>query len=97
MQRVCKCHGMSGSCSVRVCWRKLPSFRVVGDALLARFEGASHVKMVEKKRKKIKKLRAISKDLKPPNKTDLVYLQESPDYCELNETSVFPSSLFPIY
>ncbi|EEB10365.1 protein Wnt-4 precursor, putative [Pediculus humanus corporis] len=86
MQRVCKCHGMSGSCSIRVCWRKLPSFRTVGDALLARFEGASHVKLVEKKRKKIKKLRAVSKDLKPPNKTDLVYLQESPDYCEHNET-----------
>ncbi|KAK6642329.1 hypothetical protein RUM43_003830 [Polyplax serrata] len=86
MQKVCKCHGMSGSCSVRVCWRKLPVFRVVGDALLARFEGASHVKLVEKKRKKIKKLRAVSKDLKPPNKTDLVYLQESPDYCEVNET-----------
>lgn len=86
MQKVCKCHGMSGSCSVRVCWRKLPVFRVVGDALLARFEGASHVKLVEKKRKKVKKLRAVSKDLKPPNKTDLVYLQESPDYCEVNET-----------
>lgn len=88
MQRVCKCHGMSGSCSVRVCWRKLPPFRTIGDALLTRFEGASHVKLVEKKKKKIKKLRAVSKDLKPPNKTDLVYLQESPDYCEMNETLV---------
>nr|CAD7268405.1 unnamed protein product [Timema shepardi] len=86
MQRVCKCHGMSGSCSVRVCWRKLPQFRQVGDSLAARFEGASHVKVVEKKRRRIKKLRAVSRDLKQPNKTDLVFLEESPDYCERNET-----------
>ncbi|KAF6217032.1 hypothetical protein GE061_001385 [Apolygus lucorum] len=86
MQRVCKCHGMSGSCSVRVCWRKLPSFRQVGDALSARFEGASSVKLVEKKKKNVKKLRAATKGLKQPNNTELVYLEDSPDYCEKNET-----------
>lgn len=83
MQRVCKCHGMSGSCSMRVCWRRLPPFRQVGEALYQRYEGASHVKFVERRRKK---LRAISSDLKKPNKTDLVYLDDSPDYCEKNET-----------
>jgi len=95
MQRVCKCHGMSGSCSIRVCWRKLPPFRQVGDILSARYEGASHVKMVDKKRRRIKKLRAVSRDYKQPNKTDLVFLEESPDYCERNETWVwffFPSA-----
>jgi len=86
MQRVCKCHGMSGSCSIRVCWRKLPPFRQVGDVLSARYEGASHVKMVDKKRRRMKKLRAVSRDYKQPNKTDLVFLEESPDYCERNET-----------
>lgn len=86
MQRICKCHGMSGSCNVRVCWRKLPSFRDVGDTLTARYEGAFLVKMVEKKRRRIKKLRAVGKDIKQPNRTELVYLEESPDYCERNET-----------
>lgn len=86
MQRVCKCHGMSGSCSVRVCWRRLPSFRQVGDLLSARFEGATEVRMVDKRRKRVKKLRAASKGLKQPNSTELVYLEESPDYCERNET-----------
>ena len=89
MQRVCKCHGMSGSCSIRVCWRKLPPFRQVGDVLSARYEGASHVKMVDKKRRRMKKLRAVSRDYKQPNKTDLVFLEESPDYCERNETWVW--------
>ncbi|XP_018322467.1 protein Wnt-1-like [Agrilus planipennis] len=83
MQRVCKCHGMSGSCSMRVCWRRLPPFRQVGEALYQRYEGASHVKFVQRRRKK---LRAVSPDLKKPNKTDLVYLEDSPDYCERNDT-----------
>ncbi|CAB3360768.1 protein Wnt-1-like [Cloeon dipterum] len=86
MLRVCKCHGMSGSCSLKVCWRKLPPFRTVGDALLARFEGASHVKLIERKRKRVKKLRPVHKDMKPPNRTELVFLEESPDYCERNDT-----------
>ncbi|XP_046404179.1 protein Wnt-1-like [Ischnura elegans] len=135
MQRVCKCHGMSGSCTVRVCWRRLPLFRHVGDVLAARFEGASHVRMVERRprpqltqqqraggggahgrrgharkaaqarggglsqqptgaieyreeaiRPRIKKLRAMGRDMKQPNRTDLVFLEESPDYCERNDT-----------
>ncbi|XP_059056214.1 protein Wnt-1-like [Achroia grisella] len=86
MQRVCKCHGMSGSCSVRVCWRRLPQLRLVGDVLTTRYEGASHVKVVERKRgKNIRKLRPLHSDMKKPNKTDLVYLEDSPDYCEPNE------------
>ncbi|XP_044744481.1 protein Wnt-1-like isoform X1 [Coccinella septempunctata] len=83
MQRTCKCHGVSGSCSMQICWRRLPSFRQVAEGLFQRYEGASHVKFVERRRKK---LRAVSPDLKKPNKTDLVYLDDSPDYCEKNET-----------
>lgn len=45
MERVCKCHGMSGSCSVRVCWRRLPPMRVVGEALGQLYDGASFVKV----------------------------------------------------
>lgn len=88
MQRVCKCHGMSGSCSVRVCWRKLPPFRVLGDALGQAYEGATQVKLADKRRRhvKAKRLRAVSREIKPPNRTDLVYLEESPDYCERNDT-----------
>jgi wingless-type MMTV integration site family 3 protein len=58
----------------------------VGDALSARYEGASHGKRVDKKRTRIKKLRAVSREYKQPNKTDLVFLEESPDYCERNDT-----------
>lgn len=45
MQRICKCHGMSGSCSMKVCWRRLPNMRVVTEALGAMYEGASIAKV----------------------------------------------------
>ncbi|CAH2066126.1 unnamed protein product, partial [Iphiclides podalirius] len=45
MRQDCKCHGMSGSCTVKTCWMRLPSFRSVGDALKDRFDGASRVLM----------------------------------------------------
>ncbi|KAG8234144.1 hypothetical protein J437_LFUL014904 [Ladona fulva] len=43
MRQECKCHGMSGSCTVKTCWMRLPPFRVVGDQLKDRFDGASRV------------------------------------------------------
>ncbi|XP_013420028.1 protein Wnt-1 [Lingula anatina] len=43
MERDCKCHGMSGSCTVKTCWMRLPKFRTVGDLIKGRFDGASRV------------------------------------------------------
>lgn len=43
MRQECKCHGMSGSCTVKTCWMRLPLFRLVGDNLKDRFDGASRV------------------------------------------------------
>lgn len=41
--------------------------------------------VVERKRgKNIRKLRPLHPDMKKPNKTDLMYLEDSPDYCEPN-------------
>lgn len=43
MRQECKCHGMSGSCTVKTCWMRLPSFRTIGDLLKDRFDGSSRV------------------------------------------------------
>ncbi len=43
MREECKCHGMSGSCSVKTCWMRLPNFRVIGDSLKDRFDQATRV------------------------------------------------------
>ncbi|XP_014208971.1 protein Wnt-1-like [Copidosoma floridanum] len=91
MQRVCKCHGMSGSCSVRVCWRKLPTFRAASTALAQLHEGAALVRLVHGSRRPAR-LRPARPELKRPNKTDLVYLDDSPDYCERNLTLGIPGT-----
>lgn len=43
----CKCHGVSGSCEMRTCWRALPDFRSVGTQLRARFKDAAFVDYVQ--------------------------------------------------
>ncbi|GFX10614.1 protein Wnt-5a [Trichonephila clavipes] len=85
MELVCKCHGVSGSCSMRVCWRRLKPFREIGELLTSKFDGATLVKAVERRHKV--KLRPVRKNVKRPSKKDLVFLDDSPDYCVRNETT----------
>lgn len=56
------------------------SFRQMGAYLKSKFDGASLVEFNTKKTK----LRRVSADQKKPSKKDLVYLEESPDFCEHN-------------
>lgn len=44
MQLECKCHGVSGSCELKYCWKALPHFRSVGHKLREAFDGATEVK-----------------------------------------------------
>ena len=80
MKVECKCHGVSGSCEMRTCWRAVPSFRKVGQILKEKFDGATEVK-VGMHDMRIR-LVPLNPQFKPHTDKDLVYMAPSPDFCE---------------
>ncbi|VDL60687.1 unnamed protein product [Hymenolepis diminuta] len=43
MQRYCRCHGTSGSCTLKTCYRRTPSMRTIGNELKAKYRKAALV------------------------------------------------------
>lgn len=76
----CKCHGVSGSCSMKTCWLKLPSFRQVGDMIKEKYDSAIEVKY----QPRMKTLRPRYRRYVKPTNEDLVYIDDSPNYCVAN-------------
>ncbi|XP_054773918.1 protein Wnt-8b-like [Lytechinus pictus] len=90
LQRTCKCHGVSGSCSLQTCWNHVANFRVIGDEIKRKYFKAVRVDFVSGKL--IDGNRAAD-DRFPRtvmtaslNRRDLVFLDQSPDYCRANLT-----------
>ncbi|XP_005093891.1 protein Wnt-11b-2 [Aplysia californica] len=79
LTQACKCHGVSGSCSIKTCWRALPSFDSIGALLKDRYALAVEVR--RKRRKKMKVLIPIHKGRASFRDDELVYYEKSPDYC----------------
>ncbi|XP_067933939.1 protein Wnt-5a-like [Watersipora subatra] len=76
----CRCHGPSGSCTQKTCWRSIASLTDVATKLKELYE-QSAIEVVKRKRKK---LRAVSEPLNRnsgPLSQSLVYTIRSPDYC----------------
>ncbi|XP_028325607.1 wingless-type MMTV integration site family, member 4b [Gouania willdenowi] len=90
MQVECKCHGVSGSCELRTCWKVMPPFRRVGVVLKERFDGATEVRLT-----RIGSRTALlprDPQVKPPAARDLVYLAPSPDFCHLDPDNGIPGT-----
>uniref|UniRef100_A0A7E4ZTK7 Protein Wnt n=1 Tax=Panagrellus redivivus TaxID=6233 RepID=A0A7E4ZTK7_PANRE len=80
LRRQCKCHGISGSCETQTCWDAVPSFREIGNTIKEKFDGATEVKVIREARRP--RIERKNQMLKRHTPTDLVYLHESPDFCE---------------
>ncbi|XP_068442413.1 protein Wnt-5b isoform X2 [Clinocottus analis] len=78
----CKCHGVSGSCSLKTCWLQLADFRRVGEFLKEKYDSAAAMRIGRKG-----KLELENKRFNTPTAEDLVYIDTSPDYCLRNETT----------
>lgn len=85
MKRQCKCHGTTGSCKFQTCWLSLPNIRIVGDHLKEKFDGATMVSQ------RVIGPRAVlvptKENIKPPTIEDLVYLDNSPDFCNADSNT----------
>ena len=79
--RKCKCHGLSGSCTMKSCWMQQPTFRQVGDHLRKKYESASEM-VVKLNRRGKERLRLRHNHLKRPSESDLMYYEPSPNYCD---------------
>ncbi|KAI3357706.1 hypothetical protein L3Q82_016114 [Scortum barcoo] len=73
----CKCHGVSGSCTLRTCWMAMSDFRKTGDYLRRKYNGAIEVTMNQDGTG----FAVANKAFRKATKNDLVYFENSPDYC----------------
>lgn len=89
MKRVCRCHGMSESCSVKTCWMQLSEFREIGNYLKTK-HGQAQKLDIDKKRMRAgnnaDNRGAILDALRSIAPTELIYLEDSPDYCRRNSS-----------
>ncbi|XP_073938742.1 protein Wnt-11 isoform X2 [Castor canadensis] len=83
LEMKCKCHGVSGSCSIRTCWKGLQELRDVATDLKTRYLSAT--KVVHRPMGTRKHLVPKDLDIRPVKDSELVYLQSSPDFCMKNE------------
>ena len=82
MVKQCKCHGVSGSCEIKTCWRAMPSFNLIASKLKNKYDAAIKVHV----RKTIdRRIRIIPQNRyyrSKAIKSDLIFLNKSPDYCQ---------------
>lgn len=96
VRRECKCHGVSGSCAVRTCWRALPQFHAAASALREKYARAKlvtpypapnpalghSVRSTARTQLVIRRPKQASGTGRQPRKSELIFLEQSPSYCE---------------
>jgi len=89
----CKCMGVSGSCSLKTCWKTVPEFREVGTILKERYDYATQIRVSNRNRGKLRPLQRKIKAIKRDEfEKDLVYFEDSPSYCEKDSTLSIPGT-----
>ncbi|XP_070569790.1 protein Wnt-9a-like isoform X2 [Ptychodera flava] len=89
VKETCKCHGVSGTCATKTCWRQLSPFSEIGKLLKDRYEHAYKVvsttnestgqaQLVTPRPKGEVVNRTEGSSLGP---NDLVYIDNSPNFC----------------
>ncbi|CAJ0952592.1 unnamed protein product, partial [Mesorhabditis belari] len=94
MKKECKCHGVSGSCVTKTCWKVVPQFDDFALKLKEKYDFAQQailpdesVELLLKDPPIVEGARVgryldVDKERNRVPKNDLVYLETSPDYCQ---------------
>lgn len=81
LSTACKCHGVSGSCSMKTCWKSLADVRTVGPALIRSYASAVEVENRKVGKTKQRKLVPVLNIRSEFSESELIYYNKSPDYC----------------
>jgi len=65
---------------MRTCWLAMQEFRLVGSSLRRRYDGATRVQMEQDG----SRLVVANHRYKKPTRSDLIYLEQSPDFCNFD-------------
>ncbi|KAE9415129.1 hypothetical protein Angca_009312, partial [Angiostrongylus cantonensis] len=95
MAKECKCHGVSGSCVTKTCWRVVPKFDEFAQLLKHKYDIAQQVTVAPHDMslmirepafdgKRTERYLKAKRDKHKASKGDLVYLDASPNYCSLD-------------
>ncbi|NP_001038828.1 protein Wnt-9a precursor [Danio rerio] len=93
VETTCKCHGVSGSCTVQTCWRQLAPFHEIGKQLKQRYE--TSVKVASSTNEatgegEISQSRSQSQQPPQPDiprTPDLLHIEDSPSFCRPSKYS----------
>lgn len=78
----CKCHGVSGSCTLKTCWQELSPFRAIGDKLKSNYDTAMMVSF-NKAGTGLRNTVRTRRSKRRASKEDLIYLKPLPDVCSM--------------
>lgn len=96
VETTCKCHGVSGSCTVQTCWRQLLPFHEIGKQLKQRYEGSVKVGSSTNEATgegEISTGRSQPPQPLPgpndqiPRTMDLLHIEDSPSFCRPSKYS----------
>lgn len=98
VETTCKCHGVSGSCTVQTCWRQLLPFHEIGKQLKQRYEtsikvgsstneatGEGEISTGRSTQQQLQPLPGLNDQI--PRTMDLLHIEDSPSFCRPSKYS----------
>ncbi|XP_055331362.1 protein Wnt-11b-2-like [Paramacrobiotus metropolitanus] len=81
LTRHCKCHGVSGSCQIRTCWKSLPPMKEISHRLFRNYKRAVEVRYQSNSAS----FEPLFPLISAPTSDTLLYTAKSPDYCNADD------------